>query len=495
MNHNHTKMKRLAEILSYPEAQKEIKEVLGFQSNIHINNIAFDSRKVKEATLFVAVRGTQVDGHDYIQQALDKGAAAIICEAMPTTICEGVCYVVVQDSSLTLAKVAASFYDTPTASLKVVGVTGTNGKTTTTTLLYDLFTALGYKCGLISTVEYRVAGQILPSTHTTPDPISLQWHFAEMVKAGCEFAFMEVSSHAIHQNRVAGVNFAGAIFSNITHDHLDYHGSFANYIAAKKKLFDDLGRTAFALTNKDDKNGMVMMQNTKAQVHTYSLKRPADFKAKIIENTIAGLHLDLAGHEFHVRLIGEFNAYNLLACYACATLLGAKEEEILVALSSLRPAEGRFDLLNNETRGISAIVDYAHTPDALEKVLQTIDELRHDNQRIITITGCGGDRDPAKRKFMGKIAAMYSDLVILTSDNPRSEDPLSIIAQMREGIAAEQLPKVLENADRRQAIKTAIQLSKRGDIILLAGKGHEKYQEINGVKYPFDDKAILLALF
>jgi UDP-N-acetylmuramoyl-L-alanyl-D-glutamate--2,6-diaminopimelate ligase len=487
-------MKRLSEILSYSDAPKEIKEVLGFQSNIHIENIAFDSRKVTENTLFVAVRGTHLDGHHYLQQALDKGAAAIICEKMPTTICEGVCYVVVQDSSVTLSKVAANFYDNPSDSLKIVGVTGTNGKTTTTTLLYDLFTALGYQCGLISTVEYRVAGRILPSTHTTPDPISLQWHFAEMVKAGCDFAFMEVSSHAIHQNRVAGVQFAGAIFSNITHDHLDYHGSFANYIAAKKKLFDDLGKHAFALTNKDDKNGMVMMQNTKAKVHTYSLKRPADFKAKIVENTIVGLHLDLAGHEFHVRLIGEFNAYNLLACYASAVLLGVKETDILIALSNLRPAEGRFDLLRNEERDLSAIVDYAHTPDALEKVLQTIDALRRDNQRIITITGCGGDRDPAKRKFMGKIAAMYSDLAILTSDNPRSEDPLSIIAQMREGISPEFLPKVLENADRRQAIKTAIQLAKKGDIILLAGKGHEKYQEINGVKHPFDDKAVLLEM-
>lgn len=487
-------MKRLSEILSYPDAPKEIKEVLGFQSNIHIENIAFDSRKVTENTLFVAVRGTQADGHHYIQQALDKGAAAIMCQIMPTTICEGVCYVVVQDSAVVLSKVAANFYDNPSESLKIVGVTGTNGKTTTTTLLYDLFTALGYRCGLISTVEYRVAGRILPSTHTTPDPISLQWHFAEMVKAGCDFAFMEVSSHAIHQNRVAGVQFAGAIFSNITHDHLDYHGSFANYIAAKKKLFDDLPKKSFALTNKDDKNGRVMMQNTKAKVHTYSLKRPADFKAKIIENTIAGLHLDLQGHEFHVRLIGEFNAYNLLACYASAVLLGANETDILVALSNLRPAEGRFDLLRNEERDLSAIIDYAHTPDALEKVLQTIDALRHDNQRIITITGCGGDRDPAKRKFMGKIAAQYSDLTILTSDNPRSEDPLSIIAQMREGISPELLPKVLENADRRQAIKTAIQLAKKGDIILLAGKGHEKYQEISGIKHPFDDKAVLLEM-
>lgn len=452
-----------------------------------ISKIVFDSRKVEPNCLFVAVRGTQVDGHSFIQKAIDGGAAAIVCEEIPQNT-EGGVFIKVADAAVTLGEIAANFYDNPTQNLKVVGITGTNGKTSTATLLYDLFTGLGYKCGLVSTVEYRVAGKILHSTHTTPDQIALQKLFSDMVTEGCTYAFMEVSSHALEQKRTAGIQFTGAVFSNITHDHLDYHKTFDNYRDAKKKLFDDLPKTAFALTNHDDKNGKFLLQNTKAEKHSYALRKVADFKAKIIENGLLGLQLDMDGHEFHARMIGEFNAYNLLAVYATAVLLGADKLEILTILSNLRGAEGRFDPIYDAQRDVVAIVDYAHTPDALENVLETIHHFRKDNQKIITITGAGGDRDPAKRRVMGKICATMSDTLILTSDNPRSEDPLSIIEQMKENIAPKNMSKVLEIADRRQAIRTAVKLAQRGDIILLAGKGHEKYQEINGVKQPFDDK-------
>jgi UDP-N-acetylmuramoyl-L-alanyl-D-glutamate--2,6-diaminopimelate ligase len=394
-----------------------------------------------------------------------------------------------------LGILAANFFDNPSEKFKLVGVTGTNGKTTTATLLFDLFTDLGYKCGLISTIEYRVAGNILPSTHTTPDPIALNSLMSEMVNSGVEYAFMEVSSHAIQQNRIAGLHFIGGIFSNITHDHLDYHKTFDAYIRAKKAFFDNLPKSAFALTNADERNGAVMLQNTQAQKFSYGLKKIANFKAKIIENALAGLHLELDGFDFHARLIGEFNAYNLTAVYATAVILGVEKTEILTALSNLKGAEGRFEYIRQTTRDLIGIVDYAHTPDALEKVLETILKLRTEGQRIICLTGCGGDRDPAKRKLMGKIGATLSDILILTADNPRTEDPLAIIADMHKGISAELEPKVLEIPDRRQAIKTAVKMAQKGDIILLAGKGHEKYQDINGVKYPFDDKAQLKEAF
>jgi UDP-N-acetylmuramoyl-L-alanyl-D-glutamate--2,6-diaminopimelate ligase len=461
----------------------------------NIAKIIFDSRKAEKDCLFVAVRGTQVDGHNFISQVIEKGATAIICEEIPQNTEGGVTYVKVKDSALVLGLIASNFYNNPSKKLKLIGVTGTNGKTTTATLLYDLFTGLGYKCGLISTVEYRIAGRVVPSTHTTPDQIALNSFINDMVIEGCDYAFMEVSSHAIHQNRVAGLHFVGGLFSNITHDHLDYHKTFEEYIKAKKKFFDDLPKTAFALTNNDDKNGKVMLQNTKAQKASYALKKVADFKAKILDNSILGLQMLIDGREFHARMIGEFNAYNLLAVYATAVLLGMDKTEVLTILSNLKGAEGRFDYVHDVKRDVIGIVDYAHTPDALENVLETIHILRKQGQRIITLTGAGGDRDPVKRKFMGKIGATMSDLLILTSDNPRSEDPLSIITQMKSELTHELMIKVLEIPDRRQAIKTAVKLAQRGDIILLAGKGHEKYQEIKGVKLPFDDKQELMESF
>lgn len=459
-----------------------------------ISKIVFDSRKVEPNCLFVAVRGTQVDGHHFIQKAIEGGAKAIVCEEIPEQTGD-IVFIKVADAAAALGEMSANFYDNPTETLKVIGITGTNGKTSTATLLYDLFTGLGYKCGLVSTVEYRVAGKIIPSTHTTPDQIALQKLFFDMITEGCTYAFMEVSSHALAQNRVAGVQFAGGVFSNITHDHLDYHKTFESYRDAKKLLFDHLPKTAFALTNHDDRNGKFMLQNTKAQKHSYALRKVADFKAKIIENGLLGLHLDIDGHDFYARVIGEFNAYNLLAVYGTAVLLGADKLEVLTILSNLKGAEGRFDYFHNVEKDVVGIVDYAHTPDALENVLETIRHFRKDNQKIITLTGAGGDRDPAKRRIMGKIGATMSDTLILTSDNPRSEDPLSIIAQMKVDITAKDMSKVLEIADRRQAIRTAVKLAQKGDIILLAGKGHEKYQEINGIKHPFDDKEELAKAF
>jgi UDP-N-acetylmuramoyl-L-alanyl-D-glutamate--2,6-diaminopimelate ligase len=462
---------------------------------INISKIVFDSRKAEADCLFVAVVGTQVDGHTYIPQVIEHGATAILCETMPTDLKDGVTYIKVDNTALALGLIASNFYDNPSQKLKLVGITGTNGKTTTATLLFDLFTKLGYKCGLISTVEYRIGDKIVPSTHTTPDQIALNSLMNDMIDDGCDFAFMEVSSHAVHQNRVAGLHFVGGIFSNITHDHLDYHKTFDEYIKAKKKFFDDLPKDAFAVSNYDDKNGKVMLQNTKASKYGYALRKVADFKAKILENGLNGLHLDLDGNEFHARMIGEFNAYNLLSVYAAAVLLGEDKLEVLTILSALKGAEGRFDYTHDLKRDIVGIVDYAHTPDALEKVLETIQHLRKKGQRIITLTGAGGDRDPAKRKFMGKIGATMSDILILTSDNPRTEDPLSILTQMKVEISTEMMKKVLEIPDRRQAIKTAVAMAQRGDIILLAGKGHEKYQDINGVKHPFDDKEELVAAF
>lgn len=483
-------MKKIAEILR----GLKVKKIIGDDAR-EVAQIIFDSRKAAPNCLFVAVKGTQVDGHSYIPKVIENGAIAVICEDLPTHLPENVVFVVVGNAAETLGLAAANFYDNPTEKFKVVGITGTNGKTSTATLLYDLFSNMGYKCGLISTVEYRIAGKIIPSTHTTPDQIALQSLFATMVTEGCDYGFMEVSSHALEQNRTAGIQFAGAIFSNITHDHLDYHKTFDNYIAAKKRLFDGLSKTAFALTNNDDRNGKVMLQNTKAEKHSYALRKMATFKAKILDNSLLGLHLEMDGQDFFARMIGEFNAYNLLAVYSAAVLLGADKTEILTTLSDLKGAEGRFDYIRHPTTGVIGIVDYAHTPDALEKVLETIRQLRKTGQKIITLTGAGGDRDPVKRRFMGKIGANMSDTLILTSDNPRSEDPLSIIEQMKVDLTDNDRSKVLEIADRRQAIRTAVKLAQNGDIILLAGKGHEKYQEINGVKHDFDDKVELQRAF
>jgi len=457
-----------------------------------IRQIQFDSRKVGAGDLFVAVRGTQTDGHQYIEQAIDKGAIAVVAEELPEQQPTPITFLQVENSADALGWMASAFYGNPSRQLKLVGITGTNGKTTTATLLYDLFTKLGYKVGLLSTIENKISSTVVPATHTTPDAIGINALLADMVATGCEFAFMEASSHAIHQRRVAGLHFAGAVFTNITHDHLDYHKTFKAYIEAKKMLFDDLPKGSFALVNKDDRRGEVMLQNTQADKYRYSLRQLADFKAKIIENSLLGLHLDIDGQEFHGRLIGEFNAYNILAVYAVATLLDQDKLEVLTALSQMQAAEGRFDYLTDTKNEISGIVDYAHTPDALEKVLSTIDNLRQGKPaQIITVVGCGGDRDKAKRPQMTKVACTYSDQVILTSDNPRTEDPEAILTDMQTGIPAGAAQKVLTITNRREAIRTACRLARKGDIILVAGKGHEKYQEINGVRHPFDDKAVL----
>jgi UDP-N-acetylmuramoyl-L-alanyl-D-glutamate--2,6-diaminopimelate ligase len=459
------------------------------------SHIAFDSRKVIPNTAFIAVIGTQNDGHQFIEKAIERGATMIICQTLPNAIAENVAYIVVKDSAASLGKVASWFYDEPSKQLKLVGVTGTNGKTTTVTLLHNLFTALGYKTGLLSTVENRIGTTIVSATHTTPDAVSLNALLREMVNSGCEYAFMEVSSHAVVQHRVTGLHFIGGIFTNITHDHLDYHKTLKEYINAKKGFFDALPKTAFALTNTDDRRGNVMLQNTKAKKYTYSIRKMADFKAKIVENAISGLHLDINGHEYHGRLIGEFNAYNTLAVFGTAVLLGVPINEVLTVLSNMHGAEGRFDQITDTKRNITAIVDYAHTPDALEKVLQTIAHFQKGSERVITVVGCGGDRDKTKRPIMAEMACKLSDIVILTADNPRSEAPEAILKEMEVGISVTQKKKVLIIANREQAIRTACQLAQNGDIVLVAGKGHEKYQEIKGVKHAFDDKQIIKDIF
>lgn len=479
-------MKTLKNILSNTSVQE-----LHGNEDIQVQGLAIDSRKVKDGYAFVATKGTQVDGHDYINAAIKNGASSIICEKLPTSLKKGITYYKVEDSKKTVGFMANHYYDQPSTKLKLVGVTGTNGKTTTVTLLYRLFINMGYKVGLISTIENKIGKTTIPATHTTPDAISLNELLDEMVKSGCDYTFMEVSSHAIDQERIAGISFTGAVFSNITHDHLDYHKNFPNYIKAKKKFFDNLPKSAFALTNIDDRRGNVMIQNTKAKKYPYALKRTAAFKAKIIENSLSGLQLDLDGAEFHGRLIGEFNAYNYLAVYATAMLLEMDRFEVMTVLSSLQTAEGRFDYIYSNTTGKIGIVDYAHTPDALEKVLTTINQLKQRDTEILTVVGCGGDRDKTKRPIMANMACSYSNRVILTSDNPRSESPESIIQEMEKGVKITDRTKVLNITDRKQAIKTACALAKSGDIILVAGKGHEKYQESNGVKNPFDDKEIL----
>jgi len=458
--------------------------------NAEVKGICFDSRQVQPGFLFVAVRGTQADGHEFISKAVELGASGIVCEKLPDTIYEKTTYVTVKNSAQSLGIIAANFFGNPSQKLKLIGVTGTNGKTTVATLLYMLFGSLGNRCGLISTVEYRIVDQVLPSSHTTPDPIQLNALLSRMVEAGCTYAFMEVSSHAIDQDRIAGMHFTGGIFTNITHDHLDYHKTFENYIKAKKKFFDGLPAEAFALVNADDKRGMVMLQNTKAKKYTFGLKKMVDFKGKIISNTIEGLEIDMGNKSVWFKLIGDFNAYNLLAAYGTAMLLDQDSDQTLTALSSLKGAVGRFELIAPGSR-ITAIVDYAHTPDALKNVLETIQEVRSGNEKIITIVGCGGNRDKTKRPLMASIAVRFSDKVVLTSDNPRDEDPMEIIREMQSGIGPSDARKTLVIADREEAIKTACMMANDKDIVLVAGKGHETYQEIKGVKYPFDDREVV----
>lgn len=458
--------------------------------SVQIGSICFDSRHAVVDSLFIAIRGTVSDGHLFIEKALNHGAIAVICEVLPDILRENVTYVVVEKSAEALGLIASSYYDKPSSSLKLIGVTGTNGKTTVATLLFKLFKELGYKVGLISTVENFINNLASPSTHTTPDPIALNKLLAEMVDAGCDFCFMEVSSHAVAQYRIAGLQFTGGIFTNLTHDHLDFHKTFDAYLKAKKSFFDSLPKSAFALTNADDRNGSIMLQNTKAYKKSYAIKSMADFKVRIIENELSGLLLEINGFEIWFKLIGIFNAYNLLSVYAASMLLEQDSQRVLTILSRLSSAEGRFDCINTQN-GIIGIVDYAHTPDAVQNVLSTVQSVRKGIEQVITVIGCGGDRDKTKRKPMAQIACDWSNKVILTSDNPRTEDPMSIIRDMEAGVSPENKRKVLVIKDREEAIKTACHLAKPGDIILVAGKGHEKYQEINGVKYPFDDKKIL----
>jgi len=471
-----------------------IKKIIG-PTDLSINHLVFDSRKVKAADLFVALKGHTLDGHQFIDKAIRSGATVIVLEELPATIAEKITYLLVDNSAEALGQMAAAFHGHPSQQLKLVGITGTNGKTTTATLLFDLFTAMGYKVGLLSTVANRIAGKTIPSTHTTPDAVGLNELLSEMAAAGCDYAFMEVSSHAIHQRRIAGITFTGGVFTNLTHEHLDYHGTFRDYIYAKKQFFDNLPKAAFALTNIDDKQGEVMVQNTKATVARYSLRRLTDYKARIIDNSLTGLHLELNGVDFFSRLIGGFNAYNLLAVYATAQLLEMDQMETLTQMSGLHSAEGRFEYLIHPTTLVYAIVDYAHTPDALEKVLSTLKKLRRSKEQILTVVGCGGDRDKRKRPIMADVAVRYSDQVILTADNPRTEDPEAIIREMEAGISATDKNKVLSITNREQAIRTACKLAQPGDFILVAGKGHEKYQEINGVKHPFDDQQIIKKIF
>lgn len=471
-----------------------IKSVIG-NTNVEIDNIQIDSRLVKTNGCFVAIRGSVQDGHQYIDKAIGNGAICIVCEEIPTIQVEGITYIISHDSTHAAGIIAHTFYGEPSLKLKLVGITGTNGKTTIATLLHKLFMAIDAKSGLISTVNNQIGEDILASTHTTPDVISLNALLKSMVDAGCSHAFMEVSSHAIHQQRIAGLHFVGAVFSNITHDHLDYHQTFSEYIRVKKSFFDKLSPDAFAISNMDDKNGTVMLQNTPADKFYYSLRSIADFKGRIIDNSLSGLQMLVNEQEVHFRLIGEFNAYNLLAVYATAICLGEDKQDVLTVLSNLTGAEGRFDYMISAKDRIIGIVDYAHTPDALLNILSTIKKLQKGGEQIITVVGCGGDRDKSKRKLMGNAAAEFSNKSIFTSDNPRSEDPLEILKEMSSGLDAMLQKKVLTMVDRKEAIRTAVMLANPEDIIVVAGKGHEKYQEIKGEKFPFDDKKILNEVF
>jgi UDP-N-acetylmuramoyl-L-alanyl-D-glutamate--2,6-diaminopimelate ligase len=478
-------MKLLKDILY----RTRIEQVVG-STNAAIERITFDSRAVVPFTAFVAVKGTRSDGHDFIAQAIAQGATAIVCEHMPEVLQDEVTYVRVNDAQHALAIMAANFHDHPSRDLTLVGITGTNGKTSTATLLYRLFRALGHKCGLISTVEIRVGNRTIASTHTTPDALRLNELLAEMVAEKVTYCFMEVSSHSVVQERITGLEFDVAVFTNIPHDHLDYHGTFAAYIKAKKRFFDELGEEAVALVNADDPNGSVMVQNTKASRRSYAVRNMADLHARIIENQLTGLHLNIDGHDVYTRLVGEFNASNLLAVYGVATILGQAPLDVLTALSDLDPPRGRFQVIRG-AGGVIGIVDYAHTPDALKNVLSTINDVCGEEERVITVVGCGGDRDRTKRPIMARIATDLSHSVVLTSDNPRSEDPNTIIHEMRTGLTVVDRSKVLVNADRHEAIRMAVTLARPGDVVLVAGKGHETYQEVNGVKHPFDDAAVL----
>lgn len=462
-------------------------------TDIVISKIEFDSRKIELNDIFVAIRGTLSDGHDYIEKALGLGAVAIICEEFPSLIVNGVTYIKVKNANEALAFLAANYYDKPSEKLKLVGVTGTNGKTTIASLLYQMFKKAGYKVGLLSTVKIMVDTEEFKATHTTPDSLTLNFYLNEMIREGCEFCFMEVSSHGVHQKRTEALHFTGGVFTNLSHDHLDYHNTFAEYRDVKKSFFDNLPKSAFAITNIDDKNGLVMLQNTKAKKLTYALKSYSDYKAHILENQLSGLLLKINDNEVWVKLIGSFNAYNLLAIYGVAVELGIERVEALRLLSELESVSGRFQFIVSDTK-ITAIVDYAHTPDALENVLKTIEDIRTKNEQLITVVGCGGDRDTTKRPIMANIASTMSDKAIFTSDNPRTENPETIIEAMEKGVEPQNFKKTVSILDRKQAIKTACQLANPNDIILIAGKGHETYQEINGVRYDFDDLQIVTEL-
>ena len=480
---------------------KQLKDILykvGIEAvhgatDITISKIEFDSRKIELNDVFVAIRGTLSDGHDYIEKALSLGAVAIICEEFPSVIVNGVTYIKVKDSNEALAFLAANYFDNPSENIKLVGVTGTNGKTTIASLLYQLFKKAGYKVGLLSTVKIMVDAEEFKATHTTPDSLTLNFYLDQMIQEGCEFCFMEVSSHGIHQKRTEALHFTGGVFTNLSHDHLDYHNTFAEYRDVKKSFFDNLPKAAFAITNIDDKNGLVMLQNTKAKKLTYALKSYADYKAQILENQLSGLLLKINDNEVWVKLIGSFNAYNLLAIYGVAVELGIENMEALRLLSELESVSGRFQFIVSDTK-ITAIVDYAHTPDALENVLNTIEDIRTKNEQLITVVGCGGDRDKTKRPIMANIASSMSDKAIFTSDNPRTENPETIIEEMEKGVEPQNFKKTVSILDRKQAIKTACQLANPNDIILIAGKGHETYQEVNGVRHDFDDLQIVTEL-
>ena len=480
----------------------KIKELLGAvrateivgASEIEITGVNIDSRLVEPGHLFMAVRGTQTDGHAYIATAIEKGATAILCEEIPAELVAGVTYIVVTDSEEAAGKIATTFYNNPTSKIKLVGVTGTNGKTTIATLLYDTFRYLGHKVGLLSTVCNYIDDKPVPTEHTTPDPITLNRLLSQMVEAGCEYAFMEVSSHAIAQKRISGLTFAGGIFTNLTRDHLDYHQTVENYLKAKKKFFDDLPKKAFSLTNIDDKNGLVMTQNTRSKVYTYSLRNLSDFKGRVLESHFEGMLLDFNNRELAVQFIGRFNASNLLAVFGAAVLLGKQEEEVLIALSTLHPVAGRFETVRS-TQGYTAIVDYAHTPDALINVLNAIHGVLEGKGKVITVVGAGGNRDKGRRPIMAKEAVRGSNRVIITSDNPRFEEPQEIINDMVAGLDASEMKKTLCIVDRREAIRTACMLAEKGGVILVAGKGHENYQDVKGVKHHFDDKEELKNIF
>lgn len=481
-------MKNLKDIL-----YKTSIEAIKGSTDVAIIKIEFDSRKVSEGDVFVAIKGTVSDGHSYINKCVEQGAVVVICEVFPDEIIDGITYVKVDNSHKALAFMAANFYDNPSEKLKLVGVTGTNGKTTIATLLYAMFENAGYLTGLLSTVKIMVHKTEFPATHTTPDSLTINRFLSEMTEEGVEYCFMEVSSHGIHQSRTEGLHFEGGIFTNLSHDHLDYHSTFAEYRDVKKSFFDHLPKTAFALSNIDDKNGSVMLQNTNARKRTYSLKSYSDYKAYVLENQFIGLLLKIDNQEVYTKLIGNFNAYNLLAIYATAIELGLEKQEALTLLSQLESVSGRFQYIVSKTK-ITAIVDYAHTPDALENVLNTISDIRTRNENLITVVGCGGDRDKTKRPLMAHIASNLSDKAIFTSDNPRTENPQTILDEMEKGVEAQNYKKTLSILDRKQAIKTACQLAESGDIILIAGKGHETYQEINGVKHDFDDMKIVKEL-